>query len=201
MPYLNHRRKRLRLKILYMGPGRSGKTTNLVHLHETFPTTRRGDLIRLDTEQERTLFFDYFPGDLGQLRGLSVSVDFFTVPGQSFYRHTRQALLRGVDGVVFVADSDPRREAANRVALDELQLALREAGEDPDHFPLVFQWNKQDLGGRSSRETLERSLNPRGRPSMMAIASQGVGVWDAQREVLRQVLARLREEAQPRASA
>ncbi|MCB9744083.1 MAG: gliding-motility protein MglA [Alphaproteobacteria bacterium] len=193
MPYVNFRRALVRAKIVYVGPGLSGKSTNLRRLHETFPPTSRGPLLQLDTEQERTLFFDYFPAQLGRLGDYSVRIDFFSVPGQSFYQRTRCALLEGVDGVVFVADSTPSRELANLVALRQLEEALAGHGKSLEELPLVFQWNKRDARGCISEAALERALNPMGRPSFPAIAFEGVGVWDVQREIIRQVLTELRD--------
>ena len=192
MPYIDRRKQVIRLKIVYYGPGLSGKTTNLSSLYATFPENRRGELLQLDTETERTLFFDYFPAALGDLGSWNVRVDFFTVPGQSFYGATRRAVLDGADGVVFVADSSARREEANLVALEEMLATLRAQGREPGDVPLVFQWNKRDSQDALPEALLERTLNRGKHPSFPAIASEGVGIWDCQREVLRLALDTLR---------
>ncbi|MCB9744084.1 MAG: GTPase domain-containing protein [Alphaproteobacteria bacterium] len=197
MPYVNASKKLVRAKIVYVGPGRSGKSTNLRRLHETFPEASRGALIQLDTQQERTLFFDYFPAELGRLGGYTVRVDFFSVPGQAFYQQTRTAVLAGVDGVVFVADSDPDRELANHVALRQLQEVLVKHGRRMEELPLVFQWNKRDVRGCRSEASLQRALNPAGRSAFPAVAFEGAGVWDTQREIVRQVLLQLRDTLEP----
>ncbi|MCB9761490.1 MAG: gliding-motility protein MglA [Alphaproteobacteria bacterium] len=192
MPYIVPASKTLRLKIVYYGPGLSGKTTNLVQLYEGIPADVRGKLIQLDTETERTLFFDYFPLNLGRLGSYRIKIDFFTVPGQSFYNATRRTVLEGVDGLVFVADSAPRREHANTVALRNLKSNLETLGTDFDQIPLVFQWNKRDAPGALPVELLERVLNPDGRPSVNAVALRGEGVRETQNLIVKSVLQRIR---------
>lgn len=194
MPTFNTAKQLLRLKIVYYGPGQSGKTTNLQALHDTFPSSARGALVSLDTESERTLFFDYFPARIGTLRDWKVQVDFFTVPGQSFYNATRREVLRNADGVVFVADSCPDREQANLVALDNLETNLRSFGRDLDTLPMVFQWNKRDAARATPTTVLERQLNRRANPSEPAIASQLIGVWETQTLILREALASLQRQ-------
>ena len=190
-----HTRDRIiTLKIVYYGPGLSGKTTNLLQLHERYPTARRGDLVVLDTETERTLFFDYFPASLGQIGGFKVRVDFFTVPGQSFYGATRRAVLRGADGVVFVADSDPRREQANLNSKADMIEALAEHGQDLEKLALVYQWNKRDVKRAVPVKVMERMLNTEGAPSVEAIAVEGEGVARTQELVLRGALVNLRNQ-------
>lgn len=189
-----HARERIiTLKIVYYGPGLSGKTTNLKKLHEFYPSERRGDLVVLDTETERTLFFDYFPASLGRIAGFAVRVDFFTVPGQSFYGATRRAVLRGADGIVFVADSDPRREQANLQSREDMLAALAVDGRTVEDVALVFQWNKRDLPKALSTSLLERTLDPEGAPAVEAVASEGIGVKETQELVLRRTLTNLRQ--------
>lgn len=185
----------LALKIVYYGPGLSGKTTNLEQLHSSFPNDKRGDLVKLDTETERTLFFDYFPAEIGTLSGFTLKADLFTVPGQSFYHTTRRVVLDGADGVVFVADSDPRREEANIASMESLVSNVESYGRTMDDLPLVLQWNKRDLPKTLSIKILERTLNPSGRPTVEASALAGMGVVETQEAILQSVLADLKKRA------
>ena len=180
------------LKVVYYGPGQGGKTTNLAHLHAAYPTAQRGGLIQLDTESERTLFFDYFPVQLGTISGLRIKVDFFTVPGQSFYQATRRSVLEGADGVVFVADSDPDREEANLVARQDLERNLQASRRTLEGLPHVYQWNKRDLPRVLPEPLLNRMLNPEGAPSVGAVAARGAGVMETQSLVLRLIMEELR---------
>lgn len=193
MATIDRERRRIRIRVVYYGPGLSGKTTNLQVLHRKFPQQTRGELVQLDTENERTLFFDYFPAHLGQIQGFSVQVDFFSVPGQSFYNATRSALLKQVDGLVFIADSGSDRELANRVSLDNLRDNLVARGRDLDTMPLVFQWNKRDVASPLPVARLEELFNPRGMPSFEAVATEGVGVWETHQAILRGTVSRLRD--------
>lgn len=195
MPQFNRLKREVAIKIVYYGCGLSGKTTNLVHLHSRYPEAQRGRLVKLDTEQERTLFFDYFPVSLGTVRGFTVRVDFFTVPGQSYYNVTRRTVLAGADGVVFVADSDPRREEANLVAHANFVENLEKLGTDIAEMPLVYQWNKRDVAKALSLKLLESQLNPRKLPSLEAVASRGEGVWETERQILALTLKSLRRSA------
>lgn len=189
---INRAAKLICLKIVYYGPGLGGKTTNLVRLHAGYSAEQRGDLVKLDTETERTLFFDYFPLAFGSFGGHRVKIDFFTVPGQSFYQATRQAVLEGVDGVVFVADSHPDREDANLISHEDLARSLEARGRSLRTVPHVYQWNKRDLKNAVPVSVLERSLNPGRAPSVEAIATTGVGVWETQAQIVKGVLAALR---------
>lgn len=175
------------LKVVYYGPGLGGKTTNLRQLHAELRGPARGELIQLDTEQERTLFFDYFPMDYGNLVGFGVKVDLFTVPGQSFYSDTRRIVLDGADGVVFVADSSASRETANQLSHDDMEAAFRASGRDPHSVPIVYQWNKRDVGNALPVALLERQLNPRGAPSIEAVATRGQGVLQTSKLILAEV--------------
>jgi signal recognition particle receptor subunit beta len=184
-----HAAKRLmNLKVVYYGPGLSGKTTNLRVLHERFAQAQRGALVQLDTETERTLFFDYFPVVLGKIAGFRLKVDFFTVPGQSFYTATRKAVLEGTDGVVFVADSSERREEANLQSRDDMVSALRLMGRELADVPHVYQWNKRDAADAMPVKRMEKQLNPEGAPSSLAVAAQGDGVMETQAAVLQAVI-------------
>ena len=156
---------------------------------------QRGALVRLDTATERTLFFDYFPASFGKVAGYELKADFFTVPGQSFYNHTRRAVLDGADGIVFVADSQRDREEANLVARANLEENLALHGRDLADIPLVYQWNKRDAATPLSVKMLQSQLNPERRPSFEAVAVSGKGVWETQNELLRLVLDDLRTKA------
>ena len=186
------------LKVVYYGPGLSGKTTNLQMLHQKLSTTQRGALVQLDTESERTLFFDYFPAVVGRISGFKVKVDFFTVPGQSFYTATRRAVLEGADGVVFVADSSERREEANLQSRDDMVAALTGMGRSLAEVPVVYQWNKRDAADALPVSVLESMLNPEGAPSVAAVAFQGDGVMEAQKMLLESVVASIRNQTQRR---
>lgn len=192
MPVMNTAERSIRLKVVYYGAGLSGKTTNLEHLHQVFPSRTRGAMVKLDTETERTLFFDYFPAHLGRLGGYMVKIDFFTVPGQSFYNATRRAVLDNVDGIVFIADSSKRREQANHVAMENLQQNLSSWGRQLSDIPLVLQWNKRDIRDALPVSLLERTLNPRSLKSFEASAINGDGVWETQSQIVREILEQLR---------
>lgn len=194
MPTIEPRNRRIRVKIVYYGAGLSGKTTNLERLHAHYPTANRGSLVKLDTEMERTLFFDYFPTQFGTIGGLSVQVDFFTVPGQSFYNATRTSVLRGVDGIVFVADSSSRREVANELSKQNLVDNLATLGRSLEDIPLVYQWNKRDVSDALPVSVLS-TLNSEGAAAHEAVATQGVGVWETQRSILTSTLQRLRDRS------
>ena len=189
---LNSVNRTLSVKIVYYGPGLCGKTTNLSALHDQFPRKQRGPMLQLDTETERTLFFDYFPLSLGTLGGYRVKVDFFTVPGQSFYHATRRVVLESADGIVFVADSAPEREEANIVSRDDMLANLASYGKSLDEIPHVFQWNKRDLPKTIPVSVLQRSLNPGNAPAFEAVATRGDGVWETQSTLLQSVFESVR---------
>lgn len=191
---INATRREMSLKIVYYGPGLSGKTTNLSKLHDVCPPGQRGRLVQLDTETERTLFFDYFPLSLGTASGYKIKVDYFTVPGQSFYQTTRQAVLEGVDGIVFVADSSPDREEANLLSREDLVRTLSVRNRPLARIPHVYQWNKRDVRRALPVATLSRTLNPERAESIEAIAANGVGVWDTQQLIVRMVLSELKSQ-------
>ncbi len=196
MARINPMKRQMTLKIVYYGAGLCGKTTNLLHLHEYYPEEQRGPLVKLDTESERTLFFDYFPARLGKVSGYSLKADFFTVPGQSFYNSTRCAVLDGADGVVFIADSHPSREDANVVAFENMVCNLKEYGRDLELIPHILQWNKRDVATPLPTSVLHAQLNRHDVPAFEAIATQGQGVWETQAEILRLVLDDLKARAQ-----
>lgn len=191
---VNAAKRSMSIKVVYYGPGMGGKTTNLQLLHQQVPEKQRGAMLQLDTETERTLFFDYFPLSLGTIGGYKLKVDFFTVPGQSFYHATRRVLLESVDGIVFVADSAPDREEANLVSHDDLLSNLRQYGKDPTQISRVYQWNKRDVPGAIPVSLLERTLNRDRVPSFEAVASTGVGVWETQSALLKLVFDAVRSK-------
>ena len=194
MALINHRSREVHFKIVYYGPGLCGKTTNLRILHEKLPAERRGRLISIATDHERTLFFDFLPIDLGQVNGFSTRFHLYTVPGQVYYKLSRKAVLQGVDGIVFVADSHPAREYANRDSLADLLEHLRALGigtGQSGRIPWVFQWNKRDVGNPIPVERLRAALNVFGAPEFESVASAGKGVSETLRAACKAVLARL----------
>lgn len=195
MPRINRSKRELSLKIVYYGAGLSGKTTNLRYLHGRYPSDTRGDLLTLDTEGERTLFFDYFESSLGKMAGFSLKADFYTVPGQSFYKKTRQVVLDGADGVVFVVDASAAREDANLMSLDDLEGHLKLSGRSLATVPHVIQYNKMDVPDALSPKLLSRLFNRHGAPEMEAVATVGTGVWETQQEILRATIESLKTRA------
>jgi signal recognition particle receptor subunit beta len=178
MPLVHHSRKELHLKLVYYGPGLGGKTTNLEHIHGQTKPQNRGKLISLKTEAERTLFFDLLPVDLGNFRGYRVRIHLCTVPGQIALDSTRQLVLRHVDGVVFVVDSQATRIEANVDSIQNLETNLRMQGDDPDVMPLVVQYNKRDLPNALPVAELHAALNvPDGVREFEASAVRGEGVF------------------------
>jgi signal recognition particle receptor subunit beta len=175
--------KALYLKIVYYGPGLSGKTTNLETLHRLTDPQGRRSMVSLRTQEDRTLFFDLLPFDLGRLYGLNIRIKLFTVPGQIQYDTTRKQVLAGADGVVFVADSQRKQLEENARMARYLANNLQDNGLDPKTIPLVFQWNKQDLHDLSPAEEMERRLNPRHVPAIPAIATDGTGVIETFQEI------------------
>ena len=194
MALINHRTHEIHFKIVYYGPGLCGKTTNLKSLHDRLPPERRGRMISIATDQERTLFFDFLPIDLGTVNGFLTRFHLYTVPGQVYYKLSRRAVLQGVDGLVFVADSHPAREVANRESLADLNEHLRTLGLTGPalaRIPWVFQWNKRDVPVAVPIERLKKALNPQGWPEYEATASEGKGVSETLRAACKAVLARL----------
>jgi len=203
MASINYAFKEISCKIVYYGPGLCGKTTNLQAIHATVPRKFRGDLVSLATEQDRTLFFDFLPLDLGEVRGFKTKFQLYTVPGQVYYNATRRLVLRGVDGIVFVADSAPDRMEENRDSITNLRENLESYGLNLDEMPWVIQFNKRDLSNAVAREEMEAILNPDRVPSFEAVAVKGPGVKETLKGIAALVLRRLREmaEAAPAASS
>ena len=191
MVMINRATKEITFKIVYYGPGLCGKTTNLEYVYSSANPERRGKLLTVATETDRTLFFDFMPLELGTIRGMKVRVQLYTVPGQVFYDATRRIVLRGSDGVVFVADSQAIMMDANLESVENLRSNLRLNGLDPETIPLVLQYNKQDLPNLSPREELEARLNWRGVPSFPSVATKGQGVHETLRKITEIVIRKL----------
>ena len=194
MAIIHFSQREIEARIVYWGPALSGKTTSLRALHDFTPRGRRGVLETLDTQDERTLYFDYLPLMWGTIAGFKGRVKILGVPGQSLYRATRRLLLQGADGVVFVADSHPDQLSANVESLNELQRALTSLGRSLDEIPLVMQYNKRDLPGALSNKVLQMALNARAAPAIETVAILGDGVADAFQAALEAVSTRVEEE-------
>ena len=190
---MNYSTREITCKIVYYGPGRSGKTTNLQHIYGQLPEDRKGKMVSLATETDRTLFFDFLPLDLGNISGFATRFQLYTVPGQVYYAATRRLVLQGVDGVVFVADSQSRQLAENIESLQDLHANLAEDGLDPRNLPLIMQYNKRDLPPEeiTPLEELDEKLNFRGVPHFPANAIAGRGVFESLRSIASLVLTRL----------
>jgi signal recognition particle receptor subunit beta len=195
LTFINYVAREINCKIVYYGPGLGGKTTNLQYLYDITNSENKGKLVSLATETERTLFFDFLPIDLGQIRGLRTRFHLYTVPGQVFYDASRKLILRGVDGVVFVADSQEERLDANLESVANLEQNLKEHGFDIGKIPYVLQLNKRDLPNAMPAEQLKKLLLVKGEPVFEAIAIKGTGVVDTLKGVARQVLVELRKSA------
>ncbi len=176
MALLNHAKKELSAKIVYYGPGLSGKTTNLEWIHRKLAPDKRGKLISLETKTDRTLFFDFLPVQIGEISGFRTRFNVYTVPGQIFYNETRRMVLKGVDGIVFVADSQKEMANENLENLKNLAENLRSIGKELSKVPLVIQFNKRDLANILSVEEMNRLLNAPGLPFFEAVAVKGEGV-------------------------
>ncbi len=192
MSFVNPVSKEVNCKIVYVGTGLSGKTTNLQYIYENTRTDRAGKLVSLSTENERTLFFDFLPLSVGEVRGYKTRFHLYTIPGQTFYEVSRDFILKGVDGVVYVVDSDPGRLDANLEAWEQFQQALTRQGYDLSRIPLVFQYNKRDLPDALSLEDLELTFNPSKKPQFEAVANRGQGVMETLENISQMVMDALR---------
>jgi signal recognition particle receptor subunit beta len=192
MSFINYAAREINIKIVYYGPGLCGKTTNLQFIYEKSSPQQKGKLISLATETDRTLFFDFLPLDLGSVRGFKTRFHLYTVPGQVFYDASRKLILKGVDGVVFVADSQEARMDANVESLRNLDENLKENGFDLKAIPYVLQFNKRDLPTAVSTDDMYRALNLKSEPTFEAVATTGVGVFETLKAVAKQVLYELR---------
>ena len=188
MSMINYASREINCKLVYYGPGLGGKTTNLEHVYGKVNPTARGKLISLATETERTLFFDFLPVDLGAIRGFKTRFHLYTVPGQVYYNASRKLILKGVDGVVFVADSQVERLDANIESMHNLYENLSEYGLDLREIPFIIQYNKRDLPNTSSLQELEAQLNPNRVPHFEAVATRGIGVFDTLKAVSKLVI-------------
>jgi mutual gliding-motility protein MglA len=193
MSFINYSSREINCKIVYYGPGLCGKTTNLQYIYAKTNPEAKGKMISLATETERTLFFDFLPLSLGEIRGFKTRFHLYTVPGQVFYDASRKLILKGVDGVVFVADSQIERTEANLESVENLRTNLAEQGYDLDRVPYVVQYNKRDLPNVATVEELHRLINPRRAPEFHAVAPTGVGVFDTLKAVAKLVLTELKK--------
>lgn len=189
MPSISHQKREVLLKLVYYGPGLGGKTTNLEWIHARARPEHRGKLLSLNTDAERTLFFDLLPVDLGKFKGYAIRLHLCTVPGQIAYDRTRQLILKNVDGVVFVVDSQLEQLEANAESLINLRNNLRLQGVDPDRLPVVVQYNKRDVPGVLAPEELRAALGvPPGVVEREAVATRGVGVFETLKSVVTECL-------------
>ncbi len=192
MSFINYSSREINCKIVYYGPGLCGKTTNLQHIYLKTNPDVKGKMISLATETERTLFFDFLPLALGEIRGFKTRFHLYTVPGQVFYDASRKLILKGVDGVVFVADSQIERMEANLESLDNLRVNLKEQGYELDNIPYVIQYNKRDLPNAAPLAELQKLCNPKGAVEFEACATTGIGVFETLKAVAKGVLADLK---------
>ena len=188
MSMINYASREINCKVVYYGTGLGGKTTNLEYVYSRVNPDTKGKMISLATETERTLFFDFLPIDLGSIRGFKTRFHLYTVPGQVYYNASRKLILKGVDGVIFVADSQRSRMEANVEAMYNLYENMESYGYDIETIPFVIQYNKRDLSDIQSVEELRAELNPTGAPDFEGVAIEGVGVFDTLKAVSKQVV-------------
>jgi len=193
LSFINFAAREINCKLVYYGPGLGGKTANLQWIYDTANPGQKGKMISLATETDRTLFFDFLPLDLGTVRGFKTRFHLYTVPGQVFYEASRKLILKGVDGVVFVADSQEERMDANQETLEGLQENLKEHGLDFQTIPYVLQLNKRDLPNALTIEELKKQLQVKGEPAIEGIAINGTGVFETLKVVAQLVLAELKK--------
>lgn len=190
MPHLDPTEKQIVFKIVYFGPGMSGKTTNLLFIHRTLTDRYKGEMLVLDTEKERTLFFDFFPVSLGTVQGYSLKFHLYTIPGQIYYEASRKIILEGADGVVFVADSQENRLDDNTRMYRMMLENLESHGIDPSSFPVVLQYNKRDCSPRLRVGVIERELDIEGIPVTESIATTGRGVMKTLQMISKEIIKR-----------
>lgn len=188
MSFVNYQTKEINCKIVYYGPGLGGKTTNIQYIYQKTTAGNKGEMVTLNTENERTLFFDFLPLDLGEIRGFKTRFHLYTVPGQVFYEASRKLILRGVDGIIFVADSQVERLEDNIESFKSLKENLDELGYDINTIPLVMQWNKRDLPNVMPTNELHERLNKLNKPSFESIANKGNGVFESLKAISKLVL-------------
>ena len=194
MAYINYAARQISVKIVYYGPGLSGKTTNLRVIHDKTPPGCRGDMASIATETDRTLFFDFLPLDLGKIKGLETTFQLFTVPGQVYYNATRKLVLRGADGVVFVADSCADKLVNNLESFQNLEDNLTECDIRHGSIPIIIQYNKRDLPDALSVETLNRQINKYDLPYSESIACTGDGVFETLKQISKMVMDHLNKK-------
>jgi signal recognition particle receptor subunit beta len=187
--FINPKRREINIKIVYYGPALSGKTTNLVQIHSRLDPKLRGDLVSLKTREDRTIFFDFLQLELGRIEGLKPRFNLYTVPGQVRYVASRKLVLQGADGVVFVADSQADLRRNNIRAMRNLQQNLLELGYNPVEFPMVVQFNKRDLPDAVPEALLKADLGRNGAPCLSSVATEGLGVFDTLKAIVKLVLA------------
>ncbi|WP_457568808.1 GTP-binding protein [Desulfurobacterium sp.] len=193
MPLINFATKEINCKIVYYGPGLSGKTANIKWIYDHIRPENKGELITLATETERTLFFDFVPIEVATVKGFKVRFHLYTTPGQIIYKISRKLILKGVDGIVFVADSQEERHDANLDTLDDMLNNMKELGIKFEETPLVFQYNKRDLPNILPVEVLRKDLNKWNYPDFEAIAIRGVGVIETFKEITKLVVQKLKK--------
>lgn len=188
MVFFNWATMQMAAKIVYYGPGLCGKTSNLSYIYAKTAPTSRGEMVSLETESDRTLFFDLLPLEVGTIGGFKTRLQLYTVPGQVFYNTTRKLVLKGADGVVFVADSQPGMMEQNLESLENLRENLKAHNIDWDTVPFVLQYNKRDMPGALSVEEMRSRLNPRGVPDIETAATTGMGIMEAMKAICKTVL-------------
>lgn len=192
MSFINHTTKEINCKVLYYGCGLSGKTTNVQYIYDQVQPDHKGKMVSLSSDNERTLFFDFLPLAIGDVKGFQTRFHLYTIPGQTFYEVSRQFIIKGVDGIVFVVDSDPERMDANIESYEELEKNLARQGYRIDQMPIVFQYNKRDLPNAVSISELQATFNPRRYPYFEAQAQRGIGVMETLQEICQRVIRHLK---------
>lgn len=194
MSLINYSSREINCKIVYYGCGLCGKTTNLLYIHEKLPTTIKGKMVSLATDTDRTLFFDFLPLELGEVNGFKTRFHLYTVPGQVHYDASRKLILKGVDGIVFVVDSQKNRMDENIESFENMKTNLKLQGYNPDDIPYIIQYNKRDLPNLSDIDELEVILNEQNVPFFESIATTGIGVFDTVRAISKLVIAHLSKQ-------
>jgi signal recognition particle receptor subunit beta len=197
MSFINNPTKEINCKVVYFGAGLSGKTTNVQYIYEHTQSDMRGKLVTLSTENERTLFFDFLPLDVGQVRGYKTRFHLYTIPGQTFFEISREFIMKGIDGIVFVVDSQSERMEANIESFESLEKSLDRQGYDVSRLPLIFQYNKRDMPTSVSIQELQATFNPTRKQYFEAVANRGEGVLETLQSISQLVIRELRggEEA------
>jgi len=193
MTFINYAAREINCKVVYYGPGLGGKTTNIQYIYDKTNPNTKGKLISLATETDRTLFFDFLPLDLGTVRGFKIRFHLYTVPGQVFYDASRKLILKGVDGIVFVADSQVERMEANEESIYNLDVNLKEQGYELKNIPYILQLNKRDLPNIATVAEITKKLQKKAEPVFEAVAPKGIGVFESLKAVAKQVLIDLKK--------